>query len=120
MEGATPSASNVSLVSEGRTRMTLQKPLAQRGIQIFYHNLAVEVLADAIASAWKRIAGEVLDPSDARYLASVALREEHNQSWITIGSAFRAAESGNYRDEELLEADAEILTYRLLDKGYLS
>lgn len=98
----------------------LQKLLAQPDTRIFYHDIAVEVLADAIAYAWKCIANETLDPSDARYLAAVAMREEHDQSWITVGSAFRAAESGKYRDEELLEADAEILAYRLMDKGYLS
>ncbi len=95
------------------------QPLQQRGIRIFYHQLAVEVLAEAIAAAWKRISGEVLDPTDARYLASVALKEERDQSWITIGAAFHAAETGQYRDEEALEIDAEILVYRLCDKGYL-
>ncbi len=96
------------------------QPLLQRGIRIFYQQLAIEVLAEAIAAAWKRISGESLDPTDARYLASIALREEHDQSWVVVGSAFRAAESQEYRDEEILDLDAEILVYRLVDKGYLS
>ncbi|GBD21703.1 hypothetical protein HRbin28_02160 [bacterium HR28] len=95
------------------------QPLLQRGIRIFYHQLVVEVLAEAISAAWKRISGEVLDPTDARHLASIALREEHDQAWVVVGSAFRAAETQDYHDEELLDLDAEILTYRLVDKGYL-
>ncbi|MCX2725971.1 hypothetical protein OO015_00420 [Thermomicrobium sp. 4228-Ro] len=105
----------VNLMQQAEAIRELRK---NRAIQLFYEQVATTILADVITTTWKRISGERLDETDAVHLAQVAMEQLPDPAWIAIGSWFRSRD-GDPRDEEIHEADAEILVYRLVDMGYL-